>query len=441
MIFAALPVLFGIVLQAEDWPQWLGQDRDGVWRETGIFQKFPEDGPEILWRTPMGAGYAGPSVSGGKVFVMDRHVAKDASKSANPFQRGRIPGTERVVCLDEESGRILWKYEYACDYTVSYAAGPRVTPTVDGDRVFSLGAEGDLLCLKAGDGTKIWGRSLGDDLQVKTPVWGYAGAPLVYRNLLICLAGGNGSTAIAFEKETGREAWRALTSKEPGYCPPTLINHGGVDQVILWHPDSINSLDPLTGNVYWTIPWKLRSGLSIPTPKLDGDHLFFTSFYNGSTMLKLDPKQSEPEILWQTQNVSEKRTTHLNSIMPTPVLKDGLIFGTCSYGEFRCLDQATGKRIWESMEASTGSGRKLRWFNIFLTPVEDRYFLFNEKGDLIIAKLDRSGYRELDRVHLIDPDGSDMRQRPIVWSHPAYANGSVLIRNDSEIIRASLKAR
>ena len=156
-------------------------------------------------------------------------------------------------------------------------------------------------------------------------------------------------------------------------------------------------------------------------------------------MLKLNADQSAPEILWQTQTVSEKRTTHLNSIMPTPVLRDGLIFGTCSYGEFRCLDQATGQRIWESMEPSTGSARKLRWYNNFITPNGDRDLLFNEEGDLIIAKLSRKGYREIDRVHLIEPDGNDMRQRSIVWSHPAYAEGSIFIRNDSEIIRVDLR--
>ncbi|MDF1816497.1 MAG: PQQ-like beta-propeller repeat protein [Verrucomicrobiales bacterium] len=440
LVFVFFLVFQHSVARADDWPQWMGKDRDGIWKESGIVEKFPENGPEVIWRCPIGSGYAGPAVAGGKVFVTDRQLGEGAQSPDNPFQRGVIPGIERVLCLDEISGKILWTHQYPGNYTISYAAGPRVTPTVDGDSVYTLGAEGMLLCLNTHDGGVVWEIDLRDYLGIQTPVWGFAGAPLVYGDLLICLGGGEGSTAIAFQKSTGKEVWRSLTAKEPGYCPPRLIHHGGKDQVIIWHPESVNSLNPLSGEVYWTVPWQIRSGLSIPVPRLSGDRLFLTAFYNGATMLKLKSDQSEPEILWQSQNVSEKRTTHLNSIMPTPVLKDGLIFGTCSYGEFRCLDQATGDRIWESMQPSTGQGRKVRWFNIFLTPHKDRYFLFTEKGDLLIAKLSRQGYEEIDRTHLIEPNGTDMRQRPIVWSHPAYANGSIFVRNDSEIIRVSLRA-
>ena len=424
---------------ADDWPQWLGPKRDGVWRETGILDKFPEGGPKIIWRTKIGAGYAGPAVSQGKVFVADRHLATGAAKAQNPFQRGEIPGTESIVCLDEKTGKLVWKHQYDCAYTVSYAAGPRATPTVSGGIVYALGAEGHLFSLEADTGKVNWETKFGDYTGAKTPMWGWAGAPLVYGDLLICLAGGDGAVALALDQSTGEERWRALSAKEPGYCPPTLIQHGGKDQVIIWHPEAINSLNPVTGEVYWTIPWKLRSGLSIATPQIEGDILFFTSFYNGSAALRLKPDQSRPEVIWQTQHVSEKRTTHLHAIMPTPVLRDGLIFGTCSYGEFRCLDLATGDRIWESMEPSTKSDRKLRWFNQFTTPIGDRYILFNERGELIIAELSREGYRELDRAKVIEPDSSDMRQRSIVWTHPAYTNGCAVIRNDSEVIRVLLR--
>lgn len=437
LVFA---ILFTIGnLAAEDWSQWLGNDRSGIWKETGIIEKFPEGGPKVLWRTNIGAGYAGPAVADGKVYVLDRHLAPNAANAENPFQRNYVPGTENVICLNSSDGKVLWKHGYESNYTVSYAAGPRTTPTVEDTRVYTLGAEGQLFCIDNSDGKVLWEKNLGTYLNVKTPVWGYAASPLIYKDLLICLGGGRGSVAIAFDKHSGDEIWRSLSAKEPGYCPPTLINHGGKDQLIIWHPESINALEPDSGKVIWTLPWQIRSGLSIPTPQLDGDHLFFTAFYNGSTMLKLKADHSRPDIMWQTEHVSEKRTTHLNSIMPTPVLRNGVIFGTCSYGEFRCLDQKTGERLWESMAPSTGSGRKLRWFNNFMTPNGDRDFLFSERGDLVIAKIDRAGYREIDRVHLIEPNGDDMRQRSIVWSHPAYAQGCAFIRNDSEIICVDLK--
>ena len=428
-------ISFTSIVRADDWPQWLGPERDGVWREEGILEKFPPGGPEILWRMAIGAGYAGPAVSEGKVFVMDRVLSEESKTSDGRAKRGSTYGKERINCFNETNGELIWQHEYDCKYTMSYSAGPRATPTVEGDRVYTLGAESDLLCLSTNDGSVKWRKNFKKEYGVKTPIWGFAAAPLIYGDLLICMVRGQGSTVIAYNKMTGEEVWRSLSAKEPGYCPPTLISHGGKEQLIIWHPEAMNSLDPVTGKLFWSIPWKLRAGLSIPTPRLHGDYLFFTAFYNGSTMLRLKPDQSTPEVMWQTEKESEKKTTHLNSIMSTPYLVGKYIYGVCSYGEFRCLEQETGKRVWESLKPS----RKERWSNVFLTPIKDRWFLFNESGDLIIARLSPEGYEEIDRAHIIEANGGDLRQRAIVWSHPAFANGNCYVRNDSELICISLK--
>ena len=162
-----------------------------------------------------------------------------------------------------------------------------------------------------------------------------------------------------------------------------------------------------------------------------------SSFYNGSMALKLKADGGKPEILWRTEKASEKRTEHLHGIMNTAVIADGHIYGACSYGEFRCLELATGKRIWESLEP-VGVERPTRWGTVFVTPHEDRYFLFSETGDLAIAKLSPKGYEEISRANVIEPNGFDLRQRKIVWSHPAYAMQSCFVRNDTEVIRVSL---
>src|SRR5436190_272791 len=133
---------FAFGASADDWPQWMGPKRDGVWRETGIVDSFPKDGPPVRWRVKIGGGYAGPAVAAGRVFVTDRQLKEGASAPADPFKRGSIPASERVLCLNEKDGTEIWKHEYDCPYTVSYPAGPRCTPTVDGDRVYTLGAEG-----------------------------------------------------------------------------------------------------------------------------------------------------------------------------------------------------------------------------------------------------------------------------------------------------------
>ncbi|HWX19469.1 MAG TPA: PQQ-binding-like beta-propeller repeat protein [Candidatus Binatia bacterium] len=437
--------LFGVLafaitsLNAEDWPQWLGPSRDSVWRESGILEKFPTNGPPVLWRAPIGAGYAGPAVADGRVYVSDRVLAQGSSNPADPFQRGTIPGSERILCLNEADGALIWHHDYDCPYTVSYPAGPRVMPQISQGKVYFLGAEGNLLCLDARTGKVIWSRDFKKDFDIGTPVWGFAGHPLLDGQRLICLAGGKGTTAVAFDKDTGKEIWRALTAKEPGYSSPMICEAGGKRQLIIWHPESANSLDPETGNLYWSEPFASRSGMTIATPRQQGQQLFFTTFYSGSLMLRLDAGQPTATSLWRTRKPSEKDTAHLNAVMCTPFLEDGYIYGVCSYGQLRCLKADTGERIWETFQATT-SGDPVRWANAFIVKNGTRFFLFNEKGDLIIANLTPRGYQEVSRAHLLEPTNT-AAGRDVVWSHPAFANRHLYARNDKELICVDLSAR
>lgn len=433
-----LLVILPLTAIADDWGQWFGPQRDGVWRETGILEKFPSGGPKVLWRTPVNRGYAGPSVVGDRVFVMDRKALNTAEAKAEGARTGNKQGNERLLCLDAATGKVIWEKAYDCPYTMSYSAGPRVTPLVDGDRVYTLGGEGNLICRSAEDGAEKWSHDFKKLFAVKTQTWGFAASPLVYEDLLICLGSGEGSTAVAFHKVTGKEVWRSVSAKHPGYCPPRIVKHAGRDLLIIWHPEAANALDPLTGKIFWSVPWKIRAGLTIAMPQMiDEDHLFLTNFYNGSMLLKLKKDESTPEIVYRTERASERKTTHLHGIMNTPVFRDGHLFAACSYGQFRCMEALTGKRVWESLEP-LAIAEPIRWGTVFVTPHEDRYFLFTEKGDLVIAKLSVKGYEEIDRAYVIEPNGLDLRQRDIVWSHPAYARKCAFIRNDTEVICVSL---
>src|SRR5207245_1351246 len=151
--------------------------------------------------------------------------------------------------------------------------------------------EGNLFCFDASSGKVLWSHDFKKDFEAKTPMWGFAGHPLVDGNKLICLAGGEGSLAVAFDKDTGKELWRALSAKEPGYSSPMICEAGGKRQLIVWHPEAANSLEPETGKVYWSEPYKARSGMTLATPRQLGDELFFTTFYNGSLMLLLNREQ------------------------------------------------------------------------------------------------------------------------------------------------------
>jgi len=429
-------LILSSALRADEWPQWLGPQRDGVWRETGIVEKFPAGGPKVLWRMKIGGGYTGPAIANGKVYLMDREVAANSPRPGNAFARGIIPGSERVLCLDAASGKQLWEHRYECTYTMSYATGPRCTPLVSGGKVWTVGAEGNLFCLDASNGKVLWSHDFKADLGAKTPQWGFAGHPLLDGQRLICLVGGPDSVAVAFDKDSGKELWRALNAREPGYCPPTMIEHAGTKQLILWHPQAVNSLDPATGKVFWSYPWEVRSGLTVATPRLAGDLLLLSSFYTSSKCFKLDATKPTATLQWEGKSFSEMKTDTLHSLISTPFIENGHIYGVCSYGQLRCLKLDTGERLWETFAATTGD-KPVRWANAFIIKHADRFFLANEQGDLIIAKLTPQGYEEISRAKLLKPTTTDPR-RAVVWSHPAFANQCVFMRNDEEIVCASL---
>ncbi len=178
---------------ADDWPQWQGPQRDGVWRETGLLSSFPAAGLKVLWRAAVAGGYSGPAVSGGHVYVPDFVPAPETHRPSNPFKRITQAGQERLQCLDQLSGKLLWTDVHDVAYGMSYSAGPRATPTVDGDRVYTLGGEGDLRCIDSNSGKLVWSRGLSDETH-PTPMWGFASAPLVDGDSLICVGGGSDPT-------------------------------------------------------------------------------------------------------------------------------------------------------------------------------------------------------------------------------------------------------
>lgn len=418
-----------VASRAEDWPQWRGPHRDGVWRESGILEAFPQDGPRCLWRHEVAYGYAGPAVAQGRVFVVDYVTGEIPHPSAG--RRDKLQGQERVLCLAVDTGELLWKYQQPCSYHISYPYGPRVTPTVDGDCVYTLGAEGRLLCLRVSDGALVWSKELTEQYVGETPLWGFAGHPLIDGEHLICLVGGAGSVAVAFDKKNGQEVWRALSAKEPGYCPPTLIEAGGTRQLLVWHTESLNSLNPRTGQLYWSEPLDPDYGMSIATPCYDPPYLFVGAIVMKSMALKLAADRPAAEFLW-----AGRKDRGIGPAFSTPYAENGHMYGFDMRGELCCVKLETGEHLWSTLVATTGE-RGINNASAFLVKQEDRFFIFNEQGELILARLSPEGYHEISRAKLLEPL-SQSEGRHVVWSHPAFAQKCVFARNDREIVCYSL---
>jgi len=430
---AVLLVLLGVAAPlANDWPEFRGEGRVGVWTETGILETFPEAGLDVRWRTPIHHGFSGPSVSDGRIFITD-------------FERARgLDGTERILCLDEETGEIVWTQSWEASYLgVSWDEGPRATPTVDGDQVYAVGASGIMTALKVDTGEVLWRIDFVEDFGAEIPQWGFASAPIVDGERVITLVGGTpDAKVVAFDRMTGAEVWRALSSVEAGagVAQPVIIEAGGVRQLVIWHPLAVSSLDPATGEVYWEQPFEVGYDMTVATPVRRGSDLFVTTFYDGPMMLGLDNDRPDAEMRWRGDSHSEILTDGLHAVIGTPIIEGDYIYGFGSYGQLRCLVAATGERVWETQEAT---GERARWTSAFLVKHEDRVFINNDRGDLIIAKLSPEGYEEISRTSLLKPTSRPGNRRELTyvnWSHPAYANKHIIARNDEEIISASLAA-
>jgi len=420
--------MLGAAGRGDDWPQWMGPTRDNIWREEGLIETFPAAGPEVAWRAPIAGGYSGPAVAGGRVLVTD--FVRESGAAATSTGRNSSAGIERVLCLDAASGAILWKHEYPVTYTIAYPAGPRCTPTVDGDRVYTLGAEGDLVCLAVADGRPIWSRDLKADYQTKAALWGWAGHPLVDGDRLVCVAGTDIAHGVAFDKRTGRELWRTGKAPEQGYSPPTLIDASGRRQLVFMKPDGIYAVEPETGAVIWESPYGADNGSIIMSPIQVGRYIYVGGFQEKNLLLELTADGSDVTVVWRN-----KPKHGISAVNVQPFLADGLVWGFHEKGDLRAMALPGGEIVWKGGGPLTG--RQQPSATAFVVRQADRFWMFTETGDLVIAKLSRDGYAELGRAHLLAPTNTAFG-REVVWCAPAYADRSIFVRNDREIIRVSL---
>ena len=404
---------------ADDWTQYRGSGRDAVWRESGILETFPPEGVKIRWRVPAAGGFSSPVIAAGRVYLADSvyHPAK---------------ARERIRCFDEKSGAVLWSHEYEVNYDEYWhqpkmVDGIRATPIVRDGRLTSAGADGDLVCLDAATGAEVWkkklvaGYSLGDH-RTCTP------SPLIEGSLLIVVIGGKPEACVvAFDRATGKEAWRALSDRWT-YSSPIVVEAGGKRQLIVWTAQAVTSLDPQTGATYWRERLELTNGPSIvATPVAQGDLLLVSGM-----MFRLDAEKPAAKLIWPASQAPAKRVLSSTSM---PLLRGGHVYAEKANGTLVCLDARTGEQVWKSEQPTAIRGGAA----LHLYPNGDSVWIFTDQGNLIRAQLTPEGYRERCRAFLIEPTYS-FSGRKVVWTPPAFANRHVFARSESEMVCASLEA-
>ncbi len=407
----------------DDWPQWRGPTRDGLWRETGIRRELPDE-LEPRWRAPIGTGYSGPTVAAERVFVMDRGTEPDE--------------VERIRCFAWDTGKPLWVHSYPCSYAgVSYPAGPRCSVHVHDGLAFGLGSTGHLHALDASSGEVVWHHDLRAEYEIDMPIWGIAAAPVIEGDLLIVPASGKDAWLVAFDTKTGAERWTAFGDRG-NYSAPIVIDQAGRRVLVCWSGDRVVGVAPQDGQLLWEYPLKAKNmPLACATPLVHGDRLFLTAFYDGCALLRLDQTEPKVEELWRRRGRNELRTDGLHSIISTPIAIGEHIYGVDSYGQLRCLAFADGERVWEDLTAVPRS----RWATIHFVKNGEDVWMFNERGELLLTQLSPAGLEILDRAQLIAPTRAQLNRRGgVCWSHPAFAYGHVFARNDEELVCADLRA-
>ena len=370
--------------QAADWPQWRGPNRDGISTETGWSSQWGADGPKQLFKLNVGIGCSAVAVSQGKLYTM-----------------GNAKNSDTVWCLDPASGKEIWKQSYECPLDPHmFEGGPGATPTVDGERVYTLSRAGHLHCLDAKTGKVVWMKHLVKDLGGKVPTWGYAGSPLVLEKRVIVDVGAPGAATVALDKTSGEVAWKS-GDEGAGYGAPLAFEQGGKRLLALFDGYGLVLREADSGKPLARQEWKTNYEINASTPIVSGDKIFVSSGYGKGAAL-FDFTGSELKYVWQTK----KMRNHFNSC----VLWKGNLYGF-DESKFACLDFATGDVKWSQDDLGKGS----------LMVADGKLIIQSETGDLVIAEASPAAFKQLARAKVLDKR---------CWVVPVLANGRIYCKNN-----------
>ena len=395
--------------QAEDWPRWRGPRGDGSWHAPKLPDSWPANALPTVWKQAIGGGYAGVIVADGLALVMDR--------------RQQPVEVERVLAFDSATGQPRWSHQYPVAYgKLDYGNGPRAAPTVFEGRVYTLGAVGHVFCLDVATGREIWSHDCVGQMQAKIPDWGFAASPVIWRNLVIVHVGLPGGSFVALDRSSGKEMWRACDDPA-GYATPIIVARADGPQLIGWTPENVVGIALATGHVDWRIPYKVTYGVSIATPIVRDDFVFVTGYWEGSKAIRLGKAAGDATLAWEDSK-------NLRGLMSQPLERDGYVYSLDKQFGLTCFELTTGKKLWDDDNRLTPRGRNPQATLVWLAE-GDRVIALNAEGELVLGRLNPSGYEEQSRTKIIGP----------TWAHPAYAGRHVFARDDEELVCVELVAK
>lgn len=383
--------------QPHAWPQWLGPTRDGVSPETGLLAAWPQDGPPRLWEIDLGPGYSSCAIARGRLVTMTY-----------------VHGREVIVCLNADTGKTIWRRAYEASYQGMdgrFNQGPRSTPALDGDRVYTVGATGVFACWRLVDGAPLWRHDLRAEFEAPTLQWGVSFSPLIVKDLVYTNPGGKKGSLAAFDKMTGRLIW-STRDDAAGYSSPVLIHAAGKDQLLFFNATHVVSVAPEDGAEYWSLPWETSYDLNIATPLfIDGDIFISSGYGSGCARLRV-----LADAAGKLQVTAVWRSKRLSNQFTNSVYHQGHLYGShVSDGPLVCLDYATGKDKWREAHVGRAS----------LLVADGKLICLFEGGKLALVAPNTERYEELSSFQF------STRER--CWAAPALANGKLYVRDGERL--------
>jgi outer membrane protein assembly factor BamB len=382
-----------------EWPRWRGPDISDHSPDKGLLKEWPAGGPQQLWVfKDAGLGYSGPAISNGKLFTMG---ARDA--------------TIFLIAIDCTTGKEIWSQEIGVYLRNNWGDGPRGTPTVDGERVYALGARGKLVCAKTDDGSIIWETDLVKDLGGKVPGWGYCESPLIDGNQLICTPGGGKGAIAALDKMTGKTIWQSGEVKDGAqYSSVIPIEHGGKRQYVQLFQKTLAGVSAETGDLVWRSGWTGRTAV-IPTPIYRDNQVYIASGYGiGCKAVKLGASGKAEDAY-----KNEVMVNHHGGV----ILVGDHLYGHSDKGGWKCQEFATGKEIWSSNKLGKGA----------IHYADGMFYCLSEKdGTVALVEASTEGWKEKSRFTL-SPQTKLRKPAGKIWTHPVVIGGRLYLR-DQELI-------